>query len=445
MRPVVPLLRPARRPGCTQKSWQPPLLLLRRRPARLPVGRRLGRYRGRISPPTPHTHTPSARKPVSRPTARPGEAVPFTRMSDPNFPDHLAIKPSNPGTRAGEGAAASWDQDSAADIASYGIAGRIWEASHALRRYLEPRPPASCDCLQFDPPAELASHASPPPIAVELGAGVGYVGINFALALDHEQRSRIAAPASAAPAAVTPLRAPTIILTDLDNVCPLLERNLHLAFPEPATHVDARVMPLSWGSEADARAVLAACPAPPTHILCSDLVYFPELLPLLLRSLIQLTADPEHSPRVIIAYRVRSLAKEQPFWLALGAWFDLVPVQARRQPPPACPTPAVAGARTSVSASADAATATAKANTLASVWHRFGAWASDVLPEAKDEPPEDEYFVFSCTRRADSFAVSPPQDDTRLMGGWRDGSDAGQHSAAGDTFELLLLGDLADL
>lgn len=252
-------------------------------------------------------------------------------------------------------------------------------------------------------------------MVIELGAGVGYVGIHLALALD---AWFVARPAQASEPP------PTIVMTDLGNVCPLLERNLHCAFPHGAKQVDARVMPLSWGCDQEAHTVLRACPAPPTHILCSDLIYFPTLLPLLLRSLILLTDDPEHSPTVIIAYRVRSLAKEQPFWQAFGAWFDLSPVQARRSTLP-----------TRDAASKDRP------------WHRFGSWASDIFPQATDEPPEDDYFVFVASRRADSYLHTPPPDDTKLMGGWRISKAQGAESApsAGDTFELLLLGDLADV
>lgn len=253
---------------------------------------------------------------------------------------------------------------------------------------------------------------------------------------------------------------PTVILTDLDNVCPLLERNVARAFSGGTTGgrkgpqwADVRVLPLPWGEDKQADDVLAACPSPPTHILCSDLVYFPELLPLLLRSLIRLTSDAQHAPAVVLAYRVRSLEKEQPFFQALGAWFDFAPVLARR--------------RTSSQQQQQQQQPNVH-HSRADAWHRFCSLASDLDARKADEPPEDDYFVFVAHRRGDSYDYTPPRDDAKLMGGWRDwdggrawaeegqeqeqeqGAAAGPSPrrsapAAGDTFELLLLGDLGDL
>ena len=87
-------------------------------------------------------------------------------------------------------------------------------------------------------------------------------------------------------------------------------------------------------------------------------------------------------------------------------------------------------------------------------WHRFGAWASDIDPtttfNCRDDPPEDEHYVFVGHRRPDSLLYVAPVDDSRLMGGWREPGDEGDANteascATSDAFELLLLGDLADI
>ena len=135
-------------------------------------------------------------------------------------------------------------------------------------------------------------------------------------------------------------------------------------------------------------------------------VYFPELLAPLLRSLLQLSsppfAGPTH-PRVVLAYKIRSLAKETQFWAAFGLWFEFAPVLARRG--------AGDGAR----------------------WERFGA--------AGDAGDDGDVFVFVARRRPESLAWEVPTDDTELLGGVGARGDA--QPKGDDTFETLLLMGLA--
>lgn len=73
---------------------------------------------------------------------------------------------------------------------------------------------------------------------------------------------------------------------------PLLESNADRA--EKSAIIELQVRPLAWGNEQDAVEALRAIKANGkkiTHILCSDLVYFPHLLEPLLRSLLWLTND----------------------------------------------------------------------------------------------------------------------------------------------------------
>ncbi len=307
---------------------------------------------------------------------------------------------------------------------------------------------------------------------MELGSGVGYVGIHLALTLAQ---------------AKSPVSESHVIVTDLDNVCPLLERNVQTAFNDAASSSSSSsatagtgvaregahqvsVRPLPWGSSEAGARLLHELTGNPSHIIASDLVYFPELLPPLLRTLIQLSEPlpgqacrAAQATELIISYKVRSLEKEQPFWQALGAWFDFAPVLARRS------------AR---GQSKDAGR-----------WHRFGAWQTDVLgrddgdQEARaasaqeqeqengqeqehedDTPADDQIYIMVGRRRPESLGCPPPQDDAKLMGGWRgrrkdassgalgeDDQERGdteeEESAtcgAGDAFELMLLGDMAD-
>ncbi len=200
------------------------------------------------------------------------------------------------------------------------------------------------------------------------------------------------------------------------------------------------------GSEEDATSLLSelscsrATSNPLTHILCSDLVYFPELLPPLLRSIISLssyalaegssTSSSALGPELIISYKIRSLTKEQPFWSALGSWFDFQAVDCR--------------------STAQAQNGTDDED---NTWHRFGSQGEDYGASADSD---QELFVFVGRRRDDSIGCLPPQSDTELMQGKRlrscktqgDGAEATarfelETPASGqDYFEWLLLSNM---
>ncbi|KAN0063377.1 hypothetical protein ACQY0O_004543 [Thecaphora frezii] len=417
-----------------------------------------------------------------------------TTMADPNFPQGLRIQPSSSRrrlirperaaaapARAATEEASRWDQDTQQDIEQYGIAGRIWEAAYLIVAYLKP---AYTSSLQFDPPCsafqapETSSASSSAPssssgapsqsshgriVALELGSGVGFGGLHFAQQLRRHRTS--SNPLSQRRAGTSRSAPDTVVLTDLPNVVPLMERNAAGAglLRKPSSEsvaepVEVLVRSLVWGDRDHATEVLKELraraeaysdgglapadstePHPLTHILCSDLVYFPELLPPLLRSLIDLTdaclptdamrprnpslQSAPSSPEIIISYKIRSLTKEQPFWSAFGAWFDYQAVDCHRKKK--------GRAR--------------KADRVGDNdgWHRFGSRVSDMketleadtdtdaptasnscsaLGDADDEEGEevcDELFVFVAKRRAETFGCRAPQDDGALMLGRR--------------------------
>jgi hypothetical protein len=143
-------------------------------------------------------------------------------------------------------------------------------------------------------------------------------------------------------------------------------------------------------------------------------VYFPELLAPLLRTLIQLSsppfiplaelATPEHGLTVVLSYKIRSLAKETPFWSTFGLWFVFEPVISTYS--------------------------TRKDNSLLPLWSRFTT------------SPDGHDFVFVAKRRPESMAWSVPDDDQNLLdgvGAWGTDSRKGD-----DTFETLLLMSLGN-
>ncbi|ETW83399.1 hypothetical protein HETIRDRAFT_383456, partial [Heterobasidion irregulare TC 32-1] len=301
-------------------------------------------------------------------------------MANPNFPENLSISPSqHPQTiltapvTAADPYVSHFAFDASAQAAAiekYGIAGRVWEAAYLLTLYFN-APPSHA----FDPPFD--PHGASQLTVVELGSGTGIVGLKLA-----ERLARTGTDSSN-----------LVVLTDLPEVCPLLQENLqqHAALTER----DVWVRALPWGSRAHADTLAEelglradppseARPRYPTHIVCSDLVYFPELLAPLLRTLLHLTSPPfvpvsasslPSPPEVIVSYKIRSLAKETAFWSAFGLWFTFTPVLTS---PSASTSPDLS-------------------------WKRFGASV--------------DAFILIAHRRPESMRWPVPEDDAGLLGG----------------------------
>jgi protein N-lysine methyltransferase METTL21D len=266
------------------------------------------------------------------------------------------------------------------------------EAAYILDTYLT-RPSWS-----FHPPCPFLWNDEKDPsldpmTVLELGSGTGYAGFAIAKTL-MRSRGRSAAEA-----------VDRVIVTDLPEVCPLLEENRRKDESLDGSPI-ILVRSLSWGNSEHAVALaqdLHSLRYGPntsshlTHIICSDLVYFPELLAPLLRSLITLTDPHDSTPflhtEVLISYKVRSLSKEMPFWTAFGLWFEFEPVLFR--------------------------------SSLGDDWARFGAHMDDL------------FFVFVARRKEESYHWEVPEDNSDLLAGV---GALGTPLRKGDaTFETLLL------
>ncbi|KAJ3935601.1 MAG: putative methyltransferase-domain-containing protein [Lentinula lateritia] len=305
-----------------------------------------------------------------------------------NFPKYLDIQPSTFSVAKDSGTLSSiyGHESQKQAIETYGIAGRVWEAAYILSIYLNP--PSN---LIFNT-AFLCEEKRKSIRIIELGSGSGMVGINVALSLKLQLGDRL-------------------VLTDLSEVCPLLESNLNAGCKDPNLRDLIYVRPLAWGNSEHAnriRSELVAdqrpqC-APLSRILCSDLVYFPELLAPLLRTLIDLTSCPLASPQleVLISYKIRSLPKEAPFWAAFGLWFTYEPVLVREQLP----------------------------DSSLSSWQRFGSTF------------EGPMFIFIARRRPESLEWIVPLEDSNLLAGF--GAYGTMHPKVDDTFENILFMSLGD-
>jgi len=102
---------------------------------------------------------------------------------------------------------------------------------------------------------------------------------------------------------------------------------------------------------------------------------------------------------VVISYKIRSLAKETPFWTAFGLWFEYEPVLVRE-----------------------------KASGYP--WQRFGTSSID------------DTFVFTGRRRLVSFSWQIPLNDHDLLLGR--GTMGNNNAKEDDTFETLLLMTLSN-
>ena len=164
---------------------------------------------------------------------------------------------------------------------------------------------------------------------------------------------------------------------------------------------------------------------PATRYHHSTKVYFPHLLPPLLRSLIHLTSLPPSSPQptIIISSKIRSLPKENPFWSAFGLWFSYEPVLYRR-------------CRHSPSSQ-----------------HGDGNYGSDCLLSNTHSNGDSETdwaryhassstYVFVARRKSTSLGWSVPEGDKDLLEGV--GACGDQRRKGDDAFELMQLMSIAD-
>lgn len=199
---------------------------------------------------------------------------------NPNFPNGLNIHPSAPPSFHNASSilrtpvADQLDSlEQAMSIEEYGIAGRVWcvrclqlSSHHGLTTLLREAAYAMLIYLstpvghQFDPPF-LDPLCLRPLTIVELGAGTGIVAFQLAEVLAGRDARD------------------TIIMTDLPDVCPLLEQNSAKRFKADMGWPDLRVHPLAWGDAQHANQLLDTLPLSTvdrprgfTHIICSDLV-----------------------------------------------------------------------------------------------------------------------------------------------------------------------------
>lgn len=327
---------------------------------------------------------------------------------DPNFPPNLSIFPSSRSADRNSDPEGGELEDAEQDIENFGIAGRTWEAAYLLRRYLSTTSSPSSPPLSaiFDPPNPLTSSFSPDSrsrrVILEVGSGTGFLGLSIAPHL---------------------LPTDTLVLTDLDNVCPLLEKNLSTARNrqrKDSSDFDCLIRPLPWGDSA-ALDKLGQEALLPDIILASDLVYFPFLYPPLLRTLIHLT-DKGH-PTLIFSYKIRSLVREQPFWEAFGRWFNFGAVQV--------------GEIEEEHRESSDGLGSSQTTSTRRIWKRFGAsWPSTVSGET------DELYVFIAHRWPSTldFGLEGAElsDDDLMLG--RNGCEGEQ--SGGTQFEEMLLSSL---
>ncbi|KAG0260757.1 hypothetical protein BG011_001654 [Mortierella polycephala] len=277
------------------------------------------------------------------------------------------------------------------DISTFGIAGRIWDSSYVLDVFLR-RP---TDQYTFTPPCPIPSEYFLPPANKFLPTGAAAdqsLPPSFTSASGTESESKlVAAPgaqeseAMTMPTTTKPLRPIRILeigagtgyvgialakrltsdcaltLTDLEEVVPLMEKNVqdNMSSP-PSTNMETttaaemgkaaerrcatvNVEPLAWGNSEHAKRILLSKQDADgdnntlnnggdgivDFVVASDLVYFPELYPPLLQTLREITEVGK--TRIIFGYKERSMWKETPFWEEFGRYFEIEVVRIEKK------------------------------------------------------------------------------------------------------------------
>ncbi|KAL4249709.1 hypothetical protein ABKN59_006128 [Abortiporus biennis] len=403
---------------------------------------------------------------------------------DPNFPPNLDIHPLDYNFTGQNNDSFDISAQEEA-IKTYGIAGRVWEASYAMTVYLNSGIQSTSkqdqSRLEYDPPflldateeeANLQVPSCPERhdhrYIIELGSGMGVVAARLAQVLTSSPN----------------LAQTTLVVTDLPEVCPLLEKNLHDYLEPPASSLTTAyskgslsnnppkviVRPLAWGNREHAEhlhheMVSGKDSSSPyiSHIICSDLVYFPELLAPLLRTLLHLTSPPFQShnrninintTQIIISYKIRSLAKESTFWSAFGLWFDFEPVFERERErihPRSSRVLSISSSSSSSSPSDSTPIFDTSSRNQHSgsrfKWRRLGSSLNTSINHRRGGEDEDEddseIYVFTARRKPESFSNTwfIPEDDEELVGGV--GANGTLSKKSDETFESLLLLSLA--
>jgi predicted nicotinamide N-methyase len=152
---------------------------------------------------------------------------------------------------------------------------KVWDAAYMIMSFIETY--------------EFQTDADKKLVAVDLGSGTGCAGITAATRSSFRK----------------------VYLTDLPTALDTLLNNV--ALNESMLKAETIVCPLEWGT-----------PIPktidkPHVILCSELVYFPELFDPLIKTLVELST-PE--TLVVLCYKQRSLEKEHLFYAKFGKYFE---------------------------------------------------------------------------------------------------------------------------
>jgi hypothetical protein len=221
--------------------------------------------------------------------------------------------------------------------------GKTWPGSFLFQEY-------ASHPERYEPPLPLQERN----VLLDLGSGTATHGIALATLLN---------------------RGDQVILTDLPEVVPLMQANIEANRAHLSFKADIQARALAWGSKADVEAL----PSRPTLITASDVVYFPALMPLLLRTHLDLITD-ETTP-FVLAYKSRDLSKEEAFFHAFANWFAFEAVKRR------------------------------------SDGKRLGI--------------EDESYVFVAYRKRESLEWEVPTSDDALM-----------HGRVSPEFELMLLSEI---
>ncbi|KAJ3328540.1 Methyltransferase-like protein 21D [Blyttiomyces sp. JEL0837] len=189
-------------------------------------------------------------------------------------------------------------QDTGTTTAGHGLT--LWDASLIASKYLE---------------RHALKYFSNPQRIIELGSGTGILGLVAAKLISSQSKSKSSTTES------------TLVLTDLPDVIPLLQKNVDAFHNENTDGLKIKVSPLTWGGP-NLESEIGGLTDPSTTttsnqhtfdlILLSDCVYEPTQF----QSLVSTMAKLSHKEtKVLLCYERRNFDEEVVFFKMFGEKF----------------------------------------------------------------------------------------------------------------------------
>ncbi|KAF9915027.1 Methyltransferase-like protein 21D [Lobosporangium transversale] len=195
-----------------------------------------------------------------------------------------------------------------------GVGSTIWDAAIVLAKYLEKSNLLSIASSSTS--ATETPRSSTPINVLELGAGTGIVGLAVARLLSAKGVEA------------------RVLLTDKENVVPLLSRNIQR---NPSIGIDIQAQTLDWeedessSSSSNAQKIHALIDTNWDMVILSDCIWVPGLYKPLISTINALITPSASKTQLVIAFEKRNFAEEMEFFAMLGKTFRFRDIKPEEQ------------------------------------------------------------------------------------------------------------------